>query len=133
MNTELKALLALIFGSVKVVEDAVGKLSVTIVLSDILALGESIPAAVVNWGDLPAELSVLYQPANVQDLTTYIQTEFASVIKDPNANAIVVSSVGVLTSIANLVVAIKTAATPVAPVTPSDPVEPDDCLGKKKK
>lgn len=80
MNTELKAMLAVLFKMYPVVKDIVEKAPIEQDLVDVTNLGLALPAAISNISSFMSEVEALSNPANLEDVLAYIASEFAGVV-----------------------------------------------------
>lgn len=92
MNTELKAMLSVIFAMVKFVMDVVEKQGVTQDIADLTPIMTALPTIVSGYSTIVAEMEALNQPANLQDLLAFIGTEFAGLESNEKAQAILTAS-----------------------------------------
>ncbi len=92
MNTELKALLTVLFAVTKLVEDLVKKAGVFTEVADLMPLFAGIPTVVASFGDLEAEVKALGTPANEADVLAFISSEFGLVSNDAKAAKILAAA-----------------------------------------
>lgn len=96
MNSELKALLVVIFAFVQAGEDAINK-SYFKLIPDLISVLSSLSGAADNFADLRAELAALDAKGNQDDLIAFLQGEFKnSSISGDKAQAIVAVSLQIL-------------------------------------
>lgn len=109
MNTELKALLDLIFDGESLVAKLVAKQNFFTLLPQVFSiLTADLPNAVNNWGSLQAEIAALPGTAQEADLVAYVQKKFAlAVSDDAKAQAILAAVLKVVLGAADLATALK--------------------------
>lgn len=77
MNTELKALLSLLFDGLNLGEQIVMGKNVMFLFPQIFTLLQDVPAVVGNLSTLKSELEAMKDPANQADLTDFIKSKVA--------------------------------------------------------
>lgn len=97
MNTELRALISLIFDSEKLIQDGISKNYFSLV-TDAMALIGDVPYALMTWNDLLPELKALNTPANEQDLLSFIGQKLAAIpqLAGAQPKAIMEATVGIV-------------------------------------
>ena len=88
MNTELKALITLIFDGLKVGQDVLLKKNFVSLLPDMFDLAKDAPSALNNVSSLLTEIKALAGTAQEADLIAFIETKFSVTTGSPKAVAI---------------------------------------------
>lgn len=100
MNTELKAMLTVLFKLFGLGKDLVAKAGMIQDMTDVTTIAMAVPAIVTNWSDLQVEVAALTTPANLADILSFITAQFVGIDSDAKAQAILTAAIKMASDIA---------------------------------
>lgn len=100
MNTELKAMLTVIFKLITLGKDLVAKAGIATDVSDVTAIALSVPALIANFDSAKAEIDALIEPANLADILAFVTSSFVGISGDLHAQKILDASLKLAADIA---------------------------------
>jgi hypothetical protein len=109
MNTELKAMLTVLFKLYGLGKDLVTNAGVIADMSDVTGVALSVPAIISGFNDCKVEIDALVQPANLADILAFVASSFVGIDSDVKAQAILTASLKLASDIAIDGVALATA------------------------
>jgi hypothetical protein len=88
MNVELKAMLTVLFKLFALGKDLVLKAGVVQDMTDVTSIALAIPAVILNFSDVQAEVKLLADPAHLADALAFVASQFIGIDSDAKAQAI---------------------------------------------
>ena len=100
MNTELKAMLTVLFKIFALGKDLVLKSGAAADVADVTAIAIAVPPVISNFSDLQVEIASLSQPANLADILSFIGGQVAGIDSNAKAQAILTASLKLVSDLA---------------------------------